>query len=92
MRTWSYGINSLYKKASIWLDEGPWWVFLLDKIVEFLCEIVPPIRFPNIKLRLKNKEDIDFYGGEWTTWRDWYGDLSEFFHITVHEPVFKFCL
>jgi len=91
MRNWSYGINSLYRTASIWLEEGPWWVFLLDRIVEFLCEIAPPIRFPSIKLRLKNKEDIEFYGSEHTTWRDWYGDFNQFFHLAIHEPVFRFC-
>lgn len=35
MKTWSYGINSYYKTATIWLEEGPWWIFLLDRIVEF---------------------------------------------------------
>jgi len=91
MRNWSYGINSYYKTATIWLEEGPWWIFLLDRIIEFLCEIIPPIKFPNLKLRLKNKEDIEFYGSEWTTWREWYGDLNEFFHVTVHESIFRFC-
>jgi len=73
MRTWSYGINSIYKKASIYLEESSWWVFVLDRSIEFLCDIVPSIPLPKIKIRLKDKEDIEFNGdSEWTTWREWF--------------------
>ena len=36
--------------------------------------------------------DIDISGGgEWTTWQEWYGDLSQLFHCFVHVPIFDFC-
>jgi len=92
MKTWSYGINSIYKKASIYLEEASWWVFALDRIIEFLCDFIPPVPFPKIKMRLKDREDIEFNGdSEWTTWREWYGDLSQLFHCFVHMPIFDFC-
>jgi len=92
MKSWSYGINSIYKKANIYLEEAPWWAFLIDRIAEFLCDLIPPIPLPKIKMRLKDREDIEFNGGsEWTTLRDWYGHLSQVFHSFVHMPVFDFC-
>ena len=92
MKNWSYGINSIYKKANIYLEEASWWVFLVNRIVEFLCDLTPSISLPKIKMRLKSREDIEFNGGsDWTTLRDWYGDLSQVFHCFVHMPVFYFC-
>lgn len=36
-------------------------------------------------------EDIELNGGSpWTTWKEWYGDLSQLFHGFVHMPVFNF--
>jgi len=34
MKIWSYGINSIHKKASIYLEEVSWWVFA--PIIEWL--------------------------------------------------------
>jgi hypothetical protein len=28
MKGWDYGINSIYKQSSIYLEEGKWWVFI----------------------------------------------------------------
>jgi len=92
METWSYGINSIYKKVSIYLEEAPWWIFALDRSIEFLCDVMPSIPLPKIKIRLKNGEDIEFNAdSEWTTWREWYGDLNQLFHCLVHVPIFDFC-
>ena len=92
MKSWGYGINSVYKEANLYLEEAPWWVFATDRIAESLCDLIPPIPLPKRKRRLKNKEDIEFNGGsEWTTLRDWYGDLSQVFHCFAHIPVFDFC-
>lgn len=92
MKTWDYGINSIYKKASIYLEEASWWVFVADRMVEFLCDLVPPVPLPKIKMRLKDREDIEFNeGNERTTLRNWYGDLRQAFHCFVHMPVFNFC-
>lgn len=91
MRRWSYGINSLQNKASIYIDEGPWWAFVLDDLAEAICDIIPSIPFPKAKLKLKDPDDIEFHGGQWTTWKEWYGDLNQYFHLSAHNPVFEFC-
>jgi hypothetical protein len=92
MRSWGYSVNSLYKKATIYLEEASWWVFVVDNIVEFLCDLTPSIPLPKIKIRLKNREDIEFNeGNKLTTLRDWYGDLRQLFHCFMHMPVFYFC-
>ena len=92
MKSWGYGINSIYQKAHIYLEDASWWIFLVDRIVEFLCDHIPPISLPKIKMKLKDREDIEFNGGsELTTLREWYGDLNQVFHCFVHMPVFNFC-
>jgi len=92
MRKWGYGINSFHKTAYIWVEESSWWVFALDRTIEWLCGIIPHISFPRIRMKLKDAEDIEFNdGSEWTTWQEWYGDLNQYFHCIVHMPVFNYC-
>ena len=92
MKTWSYGINSLYKTASIDLRTGPWWVFALERTAELCCDMIPSIPLPDAKKRLRDQEDIKLNGGNtWTTRKEWYGDLSQLFHCVVHVPIFDFC-
>ena len=90
MKSWSYGINTYYKTASIWLEEGHWYMFFLDRAIEFLCSIIPSIPFPNIRFKL-NKEDAEFMGDEWTTLKKWYGDLNQWFCGSVHSLTTDFC-
>jgi len=92
MRKWGYGINSFHKTAYIWVEKSSWWVFALDRSIEWFCGIIPHIRFPKIRMKLKDAEDIEINDGtEWTTWQDWYGDLSQYFHCIVHMPIFNYC-
>jgi len=63
MKTWTYGINSLYKTASIDLQAGPWWAFVLERAVELCCDVTPAIPLPNVKMRLSDPEDIELSGG-----------------------------
>ena len=92
MKTWSYGINSLYKTASIDLRTGPWWVFALERTAELCCDMIPSIPMPDAKKRLRDQVEIELNGGNpWTTWKEWYGDLSQLFHCFVHVPIFDFC-
>jgi len=91
MRSWSYGINNYYKTANISLEIAPWYIFAIEKASEFICGIIPPIPLPDIKFRLKDKDSIKFNQSEWTTVREWYGDLSQLFHSVIHVPIFDFC-
>jgi hypothetical protein len=92
MRKWSYGINSFHRTAHIVVEESPWWVFAIDRTIECLCGIIPQIRLPKVRMRLKDAEEIEFNdGSKWATLQDWYGDTSQFFHLHVHLPIFNFC-
>jgi len=91
MKRLYYGINDYHKEASMIIEQGPRWAFLLDDIICLFCLIVPPIPFPRISMKLKDKEDIAFFGNEKTTLKDWYGDLSQWFCIKCHMPVTSFC-
>jgi len=90
MKNWTYGINNYYKTASISLETASWIIFAIENIAEFICDIIPPIPLPNIKFRLKDKDSIEFNQSEWTTVKEWYGDLSQLFHGVIHIPIFNF--
>ena len=54
--------------------------------------MAPSIPLPDAKMRLRDQGDIELNSGHpWTTWKEWYGDLSQLFHCFVHMPVFDFC-
>jgi hypothetical protein len=91
MRKWGYGINSYCKTAHIYVDDAPWWIFALDRSIEFICDIIPSIPFPKVRMRLKDPDDIEFNESEWTTWKEWYGDLNQWFHLFAHCLVFEYC-
>ena len=91
MRNWTYGINSYYRTAHISLETAPLIIFAIERVSEFMCDIIPPIPLPDIKFRLKDKDSIKFNQSEWTTVREWYGDLSQLFHSVIHMPIFNFC-
>lgn len=92
MKSWSYGINNFHKTASISLETAPWHIFAIERIAEFICDNVPPIPLPNIKFRLKDKDSIKWNQSEWTTVREWYGDLRSLFCSKIHIPILTFCL
>ena len=92
MRKWSYGVNSVHRTAHILVEESSWWAFAIDRTIEWVCGIIPHIRFPKVKMRLKDAEDIEFNDGiKWATLQDWYGDTNQFFHLHAHLPIFNFC-
>ena len=92
MKRWHYGINSYYKTADVYLEEASFLIFLLEDIVAFICELIPCIPLPKIKIKLKNPEDIEINdGNRWTTLKDWHGNLNALFHLYIHMPVDHFC-
>ena len=91
MKHWSYSINSYYKTANICLHEAPFYIFLLDWLATCACGLVPPISFSKLPFKLSLEEAKDNDGERWTTWKDWYGDLSQFIHCRFHLPIFDFC-
>ena len=93
MRTWGYGINSIYKTGSIQLEERSVWVHLLDNLADRICSIIPSIKLPPIRIRLFDQTSVEVFndGKKWTTLSEWYGDLSSLFCCSVHTPISDFC-
>ena len=91
MKSWHYAINNYYKTANISLETAPWHIFAIERIAEIICDSMPSIPLPNIRFRLKDKDSIKFNQSEWTTVREWYGDLSQLFHSVIHIPISDFC-
>ncbi|MBA7695997.1 hypothetical protein ES703_104639 [subsurface metagenome] len=92
MKRWGYGINSYHKTATIYCEVAPFYIFWLESIISTICGyLIPAIPFLKIPLRLKDDELEWNDGKRWTTWKDWYGDLSQWFHVQVDMTIFDFC-
>ena len=92
MNIWYYGINSIHKTASIHLERKTWWVWVLEVVSDFLCDKCPAISFPPIPIRLSRKDAKELNDNKrWTNFKDSYGDLSQWWHVKIHDPVFQFC-
>jgi hypothetical protein len=89
MRKWYVGFNNYWFTASIHLEEVPMGLCFLEWLVGWICSIVPPIKLPKIRFKLKDKkkwEWIDSKDG-WTDLQEWYGDLNQIWHCFVCIPV-----
>ena len=82
MRRWSVGINNYYFTSHIYLDEAPWYVFVVEYIIQTICSYIPRIPLPNIKI---------IRDGEETTLKEWYGSTSDLFHIFICSPICEWC-
>lgn len=84
MKTWSYGTNNLYKTCSVWLEEAPWWIWLLLEVSPRICSAVPRLPIPFVN-RIKIMRE-----GEEYTWGGWYGDdLKTLWHSFIDFPLFE---
>ena len=93
MRRWGIGTNSLFKTASYDLEEAPWWIFAIEYSIEWLCDCVPSIPFPDIKLKLLSQKDADDCndGDRVVSMKGWYGDLQQWFCAAVHMSLTNWC-
>ncbi len=92
MRRITYGVNHYYKTASLLVEYAPFWVFFIGWLFNYICWIIFSISFLKISYKLRDETDIEMNDGkEWTTWKEWYGDLNQWFHVVVHCPVDDFC-
>ena len=82
MRRWSIGTNDYYFTSSIYLQEAPWQIFAIERIMDFICHYFPRIPLPEIKI-IRHSEKY--------TLRSYYGTTGDLFHVYVHDPVFQWC-
>lgn len=89
MRRWYVGFNNYWFTASIFLEETPIGLVFLEWLSMRICDSIPSIKLPRIKFRLKDKKDWDFTDNNdgWTNLRDWYGDISQVWHLFICIPV-----
>ena len=92
MRKFSYGINNYHKTAFIDIEYGSFFIFLLDRVVEFICAAIPDIILPKIKIKLRNEKAIEFNdNNEYTTLEEWYGSINGLFCGRIHNPITNWC-
>ena len=88
MRYWIYSINSYYKTATITLEEFPLWLWLLERISGFVCDVINnfEIPLPDVKVPLRRKNHFT-----WVSLKKNFGTFGDFFHLGIHLPIFYFC-
>jgi len=82
MRRFAIGTNHYYFTATIYLEEAKWYIFTLEKIMDFICHYMPRIPLPKIKI-IREKENY--------TLRSYYGTIADLFHVYIHMPIFNWC-
>lgn len=87
MRDWNVGINDYYKTASLILDEGPWYAFVLSDLIMMICSKIPSVPLPfGSLIKIRDKEDDKTY-----TINEYYGDMSDLFHLFICSPITSYC-
>lgn len=77
MRTWHYTVNPVENKGHYWLEEGRWYIFLIQWVVVRIRDLIPEISLPPLPWR----------GGE--NLRERYGELDALFHCLVCDPIYE---
>ena len=63
-----------------------------NSLFSFICSKIPRIPLPPIKVRLWDKESIEFNEDKkWIKLSDYWGDLAQLFCLEVHQPIMDFC-
>lgn len=87
MQRWSVGQNNYWYTAVLFLEAAPWYIFALEATVRRVCDAIPPIPLPSIKMKAQKGCDDE----EYTTWKEWYGDVQQLFHSFVCCRVSDYC-
>jgi hypothetical protein len=83
MKRWGVGVNNYYFTGSIILEEAPWYIFLIEYSIHFICHWIP-------RIPLSKHIKIIREGEEYTL-RDYYGTTGDLFHIYICSPIFEWC-
>ena len=94
MTSWSFGANSLpeWRSGSLYLMDQPWYLALAEwflfNVVSWLCcgkwNPVARIPFPHWFPKVRDPKDRGLY-----TLCEWYGDVGEYLHLCVFDPLFQ---
>ncbi len=82
MTRWGIGINNFWFTGSVILEEAPWYIFIIESCISWICHFIPPIPLPKIKIKID---------GEVTNLYDYYGTTADLFHVFVCDPIQQWC-
>lgn len=84
MKRWGIGTNNYFFTGGIYLDESEWYIFLIERIILFICDYFPSFSLPSFIY----KYDMD---GEKYSLKEYYGTTQDLFHIFICEPISTWC-
>ena len=87
MKNWTIGVNQFYFDSAIYLEEAPWYIFLLRNLIPFICNLIPRIPLPKIKIKIKE----DGSEPEETNLQEYYGTTWDLFHNFICVPLTGWC-
>lgn len=91
MERWHVGVNGYFGSASIYRQSGPWWSFVIERVMwqasHALHTLIGWIPLPGL---LTKRQIVD--DGETYTWGEWHGTkLGQLFWL-VETPIFDWCV
>ena len=86
MTSWSYGVNPYpqWRNGVLYLREEPWWLALCGWVIGYLgygCHFLHWIKMPNWLKVVREGHEY--------TWREYYGDLGQIYHVRIFDPLFQ---
>ena len=95
MIRWSVGTNNVYKEATVYREEGPWWGFFIEKSLELLCDLLwwaHKVPLPDVTICKDCLSGDKFMEeNEVVTLKNYYGSLYNLFQLKVHDPIYQWC-
>lgn len=89
MKNWEYGANSYFKTAFYILEEGPWYSFMIENIMNYIIDHSPDIPIPfGSKIKIKD----DFFNEEQIfNIKEYYGYLNDLVFCFIFNPMYQWC-
>lgn len=95
MIRWNVGANDVYKEATVYREEGPWWAFFVEKSLELLNSFLGwthRIPLPNLPISKDSMLEGEFLEeNEVVTLKSYYGNLYYLLRLRVHDPIYEWC-
>ena len=92
MKNWYMTKNDYWFSASLVLEEVPAVLYYLERVVSWICSIIPDMPLPKIRFKLKDKSSWEYTDNNdgWITMQDWFGDVQQLFHCYICTLVHNF--
>lgn len=84
MKRWTIGTNNYFFTGGIYLDEAEWYIFLLEYVIQCICDHFPSFSLPSF-IYIHDDEDNKY------SLKEYYGTTQQLFHIFICEPISTWC-